>query len=67
MNVENSVLDRANFLRLGLPLKSKEECLNQAILELVDKNYFMCTAQMFDILISDAKDSFRNNILKRMN
>lgn len=67
MNVENSVLYRANFLRTELPLKSKEECVDRAILELVDDNYFRCTAQMFDILISDAKDSFRNNILKRMN
>lgn len=64
--MELEVLERANFLRTLLPIRSKEECLKQAISDLKAESYIEDNARMFDILISEAREDFEKNILRQI-
>ena len=64
-SMEVAVLDRARFLLLELPQRTKEDCVNQAIRELVEK-YIENTARIFDILIEEAREDFKQTILKQL-
>ena len=64
-SMEVVVLDRARFLLLELPQRTKEDCVNQAIRELAE-NYIENTARIFDILIEEAREDFKQTILKQL-
>ena len=64
-SMEVVVLDRARFLLLELPQRTKEDCVNQAIRELAEK-YIKDTASIFDILIEEAREDFKQTILKQL-
>ena len=64
--MEKEVLERANYLRQELPLRSKEDCLKQAIRDLKAESYIEDNARMFDILIADARIDFEKYILSKM-
>ena len=64
-SMEVVVLERARFLLLELPQRTKEDCVNQAIRELAEK-YIENTAGIFDILIEDARKDFEKTILKQL-
>ena len=64
-SMEVVVLDRARFLLLELPQRTKEDCVNQAIRELAEK-YIENTARIFDILIEEAREDFKQTILKQL-
>lgn len=64
--MELEVLERANHLRTLLPIRSKEECLKQAISDLKADKYIEDNARMFDILIADARADFERNILAKI-
>ena len=63
--MEVVVLDRVRFLLLELPQRTKEDCVNQAIRELAEK-YIENTARIFDILIEEAREDFKQTILKQL-
>lgn len=64
-SMEVVVLERARFLLLELPQRTKEDCVNQAIMELAEK-YIENTAGIFDILIEEAREDFKQTILKQL-
>ena len=64
-SMEVVVLERARFLLLELPQRTKEDCANQAIRELAEK-YIENTARIFDILIEEAREDFKQTILKQL-
>lgn len=64
-SMEVVVLERARFLLLELPQRTKEDCVNQAIRELAEK-YIENTARIFDILIEEAREDFKQTILKQL-
>ena len=64
-SMEVVVLERARFLLLELPQRTKEDCVNQAIRELSEK-YIENTAGIFDILIEEAREDFKQTILKQL-
>ena len=64
-SMEVVVLERARFLLLELPQRTKEDCVNQAIRELGQK-YIENTAGIFDILIEEAREDFKQTILKQL-
>ena len=64
-SIEVVVLERARFLLLELPQRTKEDCVNQAIRELAEK-YIENTARIFDILIEEAREDFKQTILKQL-
>ena len=64
-SMEIVVLDRARFLLLELPQRTKEDCVNQSIRELAEK-YIENTAGIFDILIEEAREDFKQTILKQL-
>ena len=64
--MEVEVLERANYLRQELPIRSKEDCLKQAITDLKADTYIEDTARIFDILIEDARIDFEKNILAKI-
>ena len=64
-SMEVVVLERARFLLLELPQRTKEDCVNQAIRELAER-YIEDTARIFYILIEDARKDFEKNILKQL-
>ena len=64
-SMEIVVLDRARFLLLELPQRTKEDCVNQAIRKLAEK-YIENTAGIFDILIEEAREDFKQTILKQL-
>ena len=64
-SMEVVVLERARFLLLELPQRTKEDCVNQSIRELAEK-YIENTARIFDILIEDAREDFKQTILKQL-
>lgn len=64
-SMEVVVLERARFLLLELPQRTKEDCVRQAIKELAER-YIEDTARIFDILIEDARKDFEKTILKQL-
>ena len=64
-SMEVVVLERARFLLLELPQRTKEDCVNQSIRELAEK-YIENTAGIFDILIEEAREDFKQTILKQL-
>ena len=64
--MEVEVLKRANYLRTLLPIRSKEDCLKQAIIDLKADAYIEDNARMFDLLIEDARIDFERNILSKI-
>lgn len=64
--MELKVLERANYLRTLLPIRSKEDCLKQAISDLKADKYIEDNARMFDITIADAKHDFESYILRKI-
>ena len=64
-SMEVVVLERARFLLLEPTQRTKEDCVNQAIRELAEK-YIENTARIFDILIEDAREDFKQTILKQL-
>ena len=64
-SMEVVVLERARFLLLELPQRTKEDCVKQAIRELAEK-YIENTAGIFDILIEEAREDFKQTILKQL-
>ena len=64
-SMEVVVLERARFLLLELPQRTKEDCVNQSIRELAEK-YIENTAMIFDILIEEAREDFKQTILKQL-
>lgn len=64
--MELEVLERANYLRTLLPIRSKEDCLKQAIRDLKAESYIEDNARMFDILIKDARIDFERNMLAKI-
>lgn len=64
-SMEVAVLERARFLLLELPQRTKEDCVNQSIMELAEK-YIENTAGIFDILIEEAREDFKQTILKQL-
>ena len=64
-SMEIVVLGRARFSLLELPQRTKEDCVNQAIRELAEK-YIENTARIFDILIEEAREDFKQTILKQL-
>ena len=64
-SMEVVVLDRARFLLLEPTQRTKEDCVNQAIRELAEK-YIENTAGIFDILIEEAREDFKQTILKQL-
>lgn len=64
-SMEVVVLERARFLLLEPTQRTKEDCVNQAIRELAEK-YIKDTASIFDILIGEAREDFKQTILKQL-
>ena len=64
--MELEVLERANYLRTLLPIRSKEDCLKQAIIDLKADKYIEDNARIFDITIDEAKIDFERNILAKI-
>lgn len=64
--MELEVLERANYLRQELPIRSKEDCLKQAIIDLKADKYIEDNARIFDMTIEEAKNDFERNILAKI-
>ena len=64
-SMEIVVLGRARFLMFEMPQRTKEYCVMQAIKELAER-YIEDTARIFDILIEDAREDFKQTILKQL-
>lgn len=64
--MELEVLERANYLRQELPIRSKEDCLKQAISDLKADKYIEDNARIFDITIDEARIDFERNILAKI-
>lgn len=65
-NVEQLVMEHAQYLLSSGIYYDLEGAINQAMNVCVPKNYFECTAQMYDILICEAKENFKQSIIKKM-
>ena len=66
MDAEELVIQHTKYLLASGIFKDVETAVNQAISVCVPCNYFQQVAQMYDILICQAKDNFKKCVLEKM-
>ena len=60
--MEQDVIDRVRFLCINEARKDFNECVRQAVKELVPVGYFMDACLIFDITIAEAVEDYCKNI-----